>query len=331
MDLYFEKNYGKLYEEIENGTCEIFVFENQFGTIRHLFIKREIPLRFQGEKVYDIVTPYGYGGPVITEVEKGAKQRLIQSFETAFQQYCLDNNIICEFVRFHPIFSNALDFQNCYRIVHRRKTTGTNLSAFDDPVQKEFSKSTRRNVRKALEAGVTFRITVNPKSFRNFKDIYYSTMKRNNAEAIYYFDDDYFSKCLSLLGKNIVLTEAIYEDQVIGMGLSFHYGDLIHTHLSGTLDDYHHLSPAYILQYAITVWGKENGKSLIHDGGGRTASSDDKLFKFKKQFGKNTEFDYYVGDKIWNRKIYKALCELSDTSPDETFFPAYRAKIEVKS
>ncbi|RNF39528.1 GNAT family N-acetyltransferase [Planococcus salinus] len=330
-DLFYEQDYGRLYEKIENGTCELFEFNHRLGKVHHLFIKRPIPEPISGATYYDLVTPYGYGGPVITEVEPGDEKKLAQKFEEAFQKYCFEHRIVSEFVRFHPVFSNALDFEECYEIIHRRKTTGTNLSAFEDPVQKEFSKSTRRNIRKALEAGVTFRITVNPESLKNFKEIYYHTMERNKAEAIYYFDDDYFDNCLSLLGENIVFTEVLYEDQIIGMGLSFFYGDRIHTHLSGTLDDFHHLSPAYVLQYALTVWGKENGMSLIHDGGGRTASPDDKLFKFKKQFGKNTEFDYYIGHKIWNKEIYHQLCELTNTTLNDAFFPAYRAKVEVEA
>ena len=43
------------------------------------FIKREIPLLLDGKKYYDIVTPYGYGGPYIEKcVDKGA---LLESME----------------------------------------------------------------------------------------------------------------------------------------------------------------------------------------------------------------------------------------------------------
>ena len=332
MDLYFEKNYGKLYEEIENGTCEVFIFDNQFGKIRHLFIKKEIPHRIQGEAFFDIVTPYGYGGPLIIEAREGAKRELVQAFETAFQHYCLDSNIVCEFVRFHPIFLNALDFINCYKVVHHRKTTGTNLADFEAPFQEEFSKSTRKSIQKALKAGVEYNIIVNPPSLKNFQNIYHQTMKRLGADDIYFFDDTYFSECLKYFGKNIVLVEVLYEKQVIGMEMHFIYNDVIHTHLSGTLDGYHHLSPVYVMTYAIAKWGKENGFKLIHSGGGRSGDPEDSLFQFKKKFGKNTEFDYYVGYRIWNRKIYKALCELSGTrSTDETFFPAYRKKLKAET
>lgn len=330
-DLYFEKDYGRLYEKIEKGICEVFEFENQFGKIRHLFIKREIPQRIQGDIFFDIVTPYGYGGPIITVIEEGTKSELVHEFKKAFQQYCLNNNIVSEFVRFHPILLNALDFADCYEIVHHRKTTGTNLAASNDPIQEEFSKSTRKSIRKALNAGVEYKVTLNPSNLKAFQNIYHQTMKRVGADDIYLFNDTYFSECLKYFGENIVLVEALYERQVIGMEMHFFYNDLIHTHLSGTLEEYHHLSPVYVMTYAIAKWGKENGFKLIHSGGGRTADPKDSLFQFKKKFGMNTEFDYYVGYKIWDNMSYSTLCELSGTSPDETFFPAYRANIKIET
>ena len=62
LDIYFDKNYGELYEDKENGKCIVFEFESEYGKVRNVFIKREIPISLCDEKKYfDIVTPYGYG------------------------------------------------------------------------------------------------------------------------------------------------------------------------------------------------------------------------------------------------------------------------------
>ncbi|PSL40799.1 acetyltransferase (GNAT) family protein [Planomicrobium soli] len=334
-DIYFDKNYGVLYEEVENGKSELYKFEHPLGEVHHLFIKREIPIHIGEETFYDLVTPYGYGGPIVVNSKEGEKSQLIQAFEEEFQAYCKQNKIVSEFIRFHPILNNAQDFQEYYEIESIRKTVGTNLKEYDDPVQQEFSKTARKNVRKALQAGVEFQITVNPKELKNFKEIYYSTMQRNNAASYYFFDDNYFDKCTELFGDRILLTEVTYQAKVIGIGFNFLYNNILHTNLSGTLEEYHHLSPAYVLQYAITVWGKENGIDLIHDGGGRTNSEDDSLFMFKKQFGKNTRFQFCVGRKIWDEEIYKKLCQAAgvDRDLELDFFPAYRKRVlkEVES
>jgi serine/alanine adding enzyme len=327
IDLYFEPAYGKLYEKVENGTCEIFEYKCSFGTVSHMFIKREIPI---DRSFHDIITPYGYGGPIITVCQEGRKSELVNEFIIAFKHYCENNRIVSEFVRFHPIIGNVHDFSSIYEVKHIRNTIGTNLVAYEDPIQSEFSKSCKKNIKKALRMGVDFRITEQPKDLHDFQKIYYSTMRRNEAAEYYFFGDDYFNKCLKLLGTHIVTVEAIYQEQTIAMGLYFIYNKTIHIHLSGTFSSFLDLSPAYILRYAVTKWGKENGYHLIHHGGGRSNTLDDNLYKFKKQFGKNTEFEFYIGKKVWNAEVYEQLCKFVNVDESVDFFPAYRVIKEAK-
>jgi serine/alanine adding enzyme len=323
-DIYFETNYGKLYEKVENGKTEVFKFETDFGIVQHMFIKRIIDTQIDDIAWYDIITPYGYGGPIIKRCEAGRENELVNEFGHAFAQYCKENNIVSEFIRFHPVIKNSELFKDIYDVIYMRNTVGTNLEDFDDPIQSEFSKSCRKKIRRALREGVKFEVIENPDNFDTFKRIYYSTMDRNKASDYYYFDDDYFNSCLELLGEHIISTKAYYKGETIAEGFYFKYKNIIHIHLSGTLNDYLYLSPAYVLRYAITSWGKENGYKLIHHGGGTTNSETDSLYQFKKQFGKNTEFKFYVGRKIWNEEIYNKLCKLKGVNKEDVFFPAYR-------
>lgn len=309
-DIYFETAYGQLYEKIENGKCEVFHYNGEEGAIRHLYIKKEIPFRLAGETYYELVTPYGYGGPLITQVNEAGKAHLVAAFQHAFREYCLDQNIVSEFVRFHPVLLNAEDFRGCYELTLQRFTTGTNLRDYENPIKEEFSKSKQKSIQKALREGVEYRLIQNPESLKKFKVIYEKTMNRKEAEAIYYFDDGYFDQLLRDFGKHILLVEIVFKGEIIGMSLNFVYGKTIHIHLSGTLFEYRHLSPAFVMRYALALWGKEKGIDLIHEGGGKGRSLDDPLYLLKKQFGKNTDFRYYVSNKIWNPEIYSRLCEL---------------------
>lgn len=324
-DLYFETNYCRLYEEIEGGNCEEFTFTGPLGTVRHLFIKRKISHQYEGKTYYDLTTPYGYGGPLITELpHEENKEKLIAHFSEAFQDYCAEHNIVSEFVRFHPLKGNASDFSSCYEVQFRRYTTGITLKGFDDPIQEEFSKSTRKKIRKALRDGVSYRITTNPDNLDQFVAIYLKTMERIGADALYFFDEAYFANCLDYFSEKLVLVEALHESRVIGAELHFHSGPVLHTHLSGSLIQYSHLNPVYVMTYAIALWAKEQGIELIHSGGGVTTAADDSLYLFKKKFGKNTEFEYYIGYKIWNNEIYQQLAELKNTDAAGEYFPGYR-------
>ena len=325
MDIYFSYEYAVLSALIDGGAAESFLFDSEYGSVVYRFIKREIPKKIDGTQYYDIVTPYGYGGPVLISDSTENRAQLVQGFCEAFDKYCIENNVVSEFVRFHPIYKNADDFKEVYNVRAIRKTVCTDLLCSDDPIRSEFSKSCRKNIKKSLKLGVTYRVTRAPESIDVFIDIYYSTMNRDNAAEYYYFDKKYFDSLLELFKKDLIFVEAVYENKIIAASLCFVSDDKIYIHLSGTLSEYLHLSPAYILRYAVVKWGKENGVRLIHHGGGISNSSDDKLYRFKKQFGLS-DFDFCVGKMIRNREIYSKLCEAVGNSPDDDFFPAYRKR-----
>lgn len=322
-DIYFDDNFGKLYEEIEQGKSEVFRFTSSEGVISTQFIKRIIPIELNGATYYDLITPYGYGGPYIVESEENDKNVLVMEFMKEFKQYCEDNHIVSEFVRFHPIIENQKYFKEAYNTVYLHPTVGTKIKDVDDPVQEEFSKSCRKSIRRALKSGIEYKIIENPENVDDFLKIYYSTMDRNNASSYYYFDKEYFNKCLKYYRKNIILVEAIYKNQVIAAGFYFYYNKILQAHLSGTLTDYLSLSPAYIIKYATAMWAKEHGMEYIHYGGGTSDSLDDPLYLFKKKFTKNTEFEYWIGKKIWNQEIYEKLCKRKQVK-ESNYFPAYR-------
>lgn len=324
IDLYFDENYGKLYEKIENGTQEIFKFEDENGIISNQFIKRGIDIKIDNIQYFDIVTPYGYGGPIIEKIT-GNKEKLLEKYEQEFSKYAKENNIVSEFVRFHPIVKNYENFEKIYNATYMRKTLATNIENYEDPVQSEFSKSCRKTIRQVLKSGVTYKVIENPDNLEDFKRVYYLNMERKNADEYYFFDDEYFNLILKYFKNNIILVESIYEEKVIAAGLYFIYNNIIHVHLSGTDTEYLHLSPAYILKYATAIWAKENNYRLIHYGGGLSNSEEDSLYVFKRKFAQNTDFDFYIGKKIWNKEIYKKLCEAKNVS-DDGFFPAYRKK-----
>lgn len=328
-DIYFSEGYAKLYEPIEPGTAERFVYQAKEGEISHLFLKRKILLpdasgRPQESGWYDLVTPYGYGGPVIESCAEGKKEALTSGFAAAFAAYCQENRVISEFIRFHPVIGNALDFKSVYPVLYSRHTVGTDLTC-PDVMAEEFSKGCRKNIRRALNRGVTWRVTWQPESLDCFKEIYFDTMDRNGADEYYYFDDSYFDSLLHSLREQVVTVEALFEGKVIAMNLSFVSGGTIHIHLSGTRQEYLYLSPAYILRYALMEWGRARGLRVIHHGGGRSGREDDELYLFKKQFGQKTAFDFYIGKKIWNEEVYDKLCVRLGKDTGAAFFPAYRS------
>lgn len=323
LDIYFTKDYVKLNEIIENGEAKFFEVKSKYGHITHSAIKREIHTTVDGEKYYDLISPYGYGGPVVhnyTDLNK-----IVAEFNECFRVYCHNNNIVSEFIRFHPLIQNQFDFKGLYDITYMRKTVGTDFKKFDDTFQSEFSSSARRIIRKLLRnERISFRVHHGFENIKEFIEIYNITMNRQDANQFYYFNNEYFYALKDKLKENILTISVKLDDVIIAMGIFFLSDDVVHDHLNGTRPEYREFSPAYLLKYASMKWGVENGYSKIHYGGGVSNAEDDPVLHFKKRFSKHTEFDFYIGKKIWNEEVYDKLCKMRGMDTNRAFFPAYR-------
>lgn len=323
FDMYFTREYVKLNELIENGEAKFFEIKSKHGHITHSAIKREIHTTVDGEKYYDLISPYGYGGPVVhsyTNLDK-----ILDEFNECFKLYCHNNNIVSEFIRFHPVVQNQIDFKDIYETTYMRNTVGTDFKKFEDTFQNEFSRTARTKIRKRLrDDRFAFHVEKGFTDIESFIDIYNTTMERHNAGQFYYFNREYFYAMKDKFQDDILTISVKFEDEIIAMGLYFLSGDIIHDHLNGTKPEYLEYSPAYLLKYASMKWGVENGYSKIHYGGGVSNAEDDPVLHFKKRFSKHTEFDFYIGKKIWNKEVYNKLCDMRGMDKNRAFFPAYR-------
>ena len=323
-DIYYEAAYGKICELVDDGECCRFELNTANGSVLNQFIKRSVPFLIDGVQYYDIVTPYGYGGPTVLEAID--REKLIEEYHVRFADYCKENHIICEFIRYHPIYQNYLDFSSVYETTFSRHTVGTNLRDYDDPVQSEFGKSARREVRKAESAGVQCVLNVNPTDLQIFKRLYEETMDRNHAGVMYYFPDEYYRFLSNELRDSVLEIQAWLDDEVIASEIYFISGNVMHAHLLGSNNRLLETGGA-ILEAVAARWGKQNGYHYIHHGGGRSSDPEDPLYLYKKKFGKHTEFDFYTGKRIWNKKIYDLAVKMrNDQGPieNEAYFPKYR-------
>lgn len=326
MDIYFDKKYGELYEEKGISSLVNYSLTSELGTIEYNFLKRKIVLESieLEEDWFDIITPYGYGGPCI--LNSRDTKKLVAEFEKEFSKYCKENKIVSEFVTFNPLVGNAEDFKDIYDLNLGKYTVGTDLKYGLETLNKEFSKSTRKQIRGILKNdNISLQMVKSPKSLKEFKEIYYQTMERREASKFYYFDEKYFENLLLDFQEKILLCNVLYKEKIIASSLNLLSNKTIHVHLSGTNTDYLKYSPAYLLKYGVANWGIDNEFEMIHYGGGKTNQKDDSLFLFKKKFGKNTMFKLYYGAKIHNFNMYNYLTEISG-SKDIEFFPKYRIK-----
>lgn len=321
-DVYFLEAYADVSSVLDHGVSEVFSFDGSEGSVKYPFVKREIDSSLAPGR-FDIITPYGYGGPLLPSDLGPVEQRnLACEFMNEFASYCRDNQVVSEFVRFHPLEESSVVFAPLYDAEINRHTVVTQLHG-DDPIMREFDKKVRWRGRKNASLGLTTRI-YKPSTLLPFIELYNLTMDRNRASEYYYFDETYFSSLLASLDDRLILAEAHFEGKLVGAILCLLGAQRIHIHLAGTDPDYLAISPTTSIMHALVTWGVENDYLFIHQGGGRTSAADDSLFQFKKKLGSGLA-DFRMGRVVHDQSVYQTLCVEAGAKDDSGFFPAYRA------
>ncbi|GAA3401994.1 lipid II:glycine glycyltransferase FemX [Paenibacillus hodogayensis] len=325
-DVYFTWGYCKIYEDNGEGLARMFVYSDQDGIICYPFLLRKINdlpiIRGIGieEDCYDISTPYGYGGPLSNVTDSTVRKRLFASFSDAFGQYCRSNNIVTEFVRFHPIIKNYLDYEDVGP-VFLRNTISIDLFGTDQEIMQRFSGENRNRIRKAKKEGLQF-VCSDETNLDHFIRLYYSTMDRNNANSYYYFSDNFFLNTVELLSGHVKLFEVRLNDQVLVSSLFMYYNKYAHYHFMGANKEYLRLAPVNLLISEAAMWAKEQGCQYLHLGGGYI--DKDSLYRFKRTFNEETALDYYVGKKVHRADIYNDILTRLSIDAKAEYFPAYR-------
>jgi hypothetical protein len=324
-DIYFTPQYGRLYERHEGGVCTSFTHQSRLGEVYFQFIKRPLE-QFEGFSDYsDIVTPYGYGGPIFLRVNDDDKPALAAEFGGAFQEYCRENRIVSAFVRFHPVIGNALQFGGVFDdVVPIRKTVAIDL--LKDIFVEEFDRTIRSSYNKAELRQLTVEYDPALKTMDHFISLYYALMDSKNTSDYYYFPKEYFEE-IKKLGDSVELVNAVQDGEIVATVLYLKYNVFIHSHLTASTPAGNICRAVEVIKSNRALRAKEEGFRWNHLGGGFSNEPDDTLLRFKRKFSKGEPLDFYIGKCVYDRDAYDALCALTagrQRQNGDGFFPKYR-------
>ena len=322
-EVYFQWQYVDAFYKNGDGIPKLAYLKENNEYIFHVFLMRDISkdLSIDSSKYnyYDIISPYGYGGLDITS----SNTKLLETFFDNFEKYCIENNIISEFIRFNPLLENHTYYnQNKYEIINISKTVYMKLEN-EEQIWNDLESRCRNTIRKAQKNNLKVISGFDKKQFEEFINIYKETMKRDNADNYYYFNDAFFESIYKNTKQYGKIYTVYYEDKAINSNIILFNGENAHYHLSGTLSEYMNMGANNLALYEIAVDLCKMGYKKFHLGGGYGGDASP-LLKFKKSFNKFGELDFYIGKRIYNQEIYNELCELKNISKEEKYFPAYR-------
>lgn len=314
QDIYFTPAYYSLYQNYGDGEAQCFVFEKDGDIAIYPFLKNPIsPLGYELDKeYYDIQGAYGYNGLVASTDNAD----FIVEFWKEFDAWCQENDIIAEFMRFHPLLNNQRLASPKMKTFFSRHTVSLDLSlSLDEIWMQQFSSKNRNMIRKAEKEGVTI---VESDDYETFRKLYDGTMTNLNAEDYYFFPQSYYEEFKQSFKNESILCLAMFEGKVIA-GSMFMFGKgYAHYHLSARDREYSkYAANNLILWYGIQK-AKEQGCKWFHFGGGTTGDENDSLLLFKQNFSK-TKTEFWIGKRVHNPEVYESIVEQWKTKHPESY------------
>ena len=321
-DVYYYPEYADAFRVNGDGEPICIFYEKDGFRALNVVMKRPVPNPHNNEDLNqycDFVTPYGYGGFLLSDNDPEA----LAGFVKAYEKYCKEEQVVAEFVRFHPVINNAHDVDSLYQVIDLGHTVCMDTSS-EEVIFKNITSKNRNMIRKAEKNGVEIRTGNSKELYLKFEEIYNETMRKVDADAYYFFKEDFYDSIREQLKDNSTIFYAVKEDEIIAMSIILFSEGAMHYHLSASKREYQTYAPTNLILYKAACWGAQNGMRTFHLGGG-LGSREDHLYHFKKEFNRGEDTQFSIGKKVFIQDVYDKLCEVVEADPDATFFPRYRA------
>ncbi|MBR6509594.1 MAG: peptidoglycan bridge formation glycyltransferase FemA/FemB family protein [Clostridia bacterium] len=323
-DVYYLSGYIVAFKLHGDGEPLLLYYESEGLKGINVVMKRDIAdipeLKDELPKgtLFDFSTPYGYGGWLI-EGEMEKSDLLFKEY----QEWCAENHIVCEFVRYHPLLENYNYANSAYDIIMLGNTITLDISS-PEVIWQNITSKNRNVIRKAEKSGVEIKMGNSPEIYEKFIEIYNKTMEHDNADGYYFFGEDFYESIRNDLPQNSLVFYAEKDGEIIAASIMIYEDGKLNYHLSGSLFEYRTFAPSNLLLYKAALWGSDNGFTTFHLGGG-VGSKEDSLFKFKKSFYRQDDLTRFaIGKKVFLQEEYDRLVKIKGNI-DSNFFPKYRA------
>lgn len=320
-DVYYLSGYVKAFQIHGDGEPQLFYYDEKGLRGIYVYMKRKTAI----EGVFDSITPYGYGGFLL---EGDTSEENVKALWAAYVDRMKEENIVNNFVRYHPVLANAVPMKTCSDVIDLGKTVAMDLTS-EEVIWKNIHSKNRNMIRKAEKNGIVIKHGQGLELFDDFIKIYNATMDKDNAEAYYYFKPEFYKSIHEDLKDNYEMFWAEYEGKIIAMSVMIFANGRLNYHLSGSDLQYRNLAPSNLLLYKAAIWGMEKGMKTFHLGGG-VGSGEDNLYKFKIAFNRFSDCQFSIAKHIFDQSKYDELVEeraSRDTNFDREnkFFPLYRS------
>ncbi len=279
------------------------------------------------EDAFDLVTPYGYGGPFAWGPTRASGA---DAFWDAVEAWATDARVVTSFARLSLFLEQLLPWRG--EVADKMPNVVRSLGLEPDVLWMDYAHKVRKNVKRARRAGLQTEIDPDGARLEDFLAIYYATMDRRGAAKGFYFPRSFFEAIVRDLPGQFVFVHVLAGEKVVSTELVLVSAEHAYSFLGGTLPEAFPDRANDLLKHAVHVWAGEAGRAAFVLGGGY--GGPDGIFKYKLSFAPSGEVPFRVGTAVHDadalarlvatRSAHEAANGI-DWAPAEGWFPPYRA------
>lgn len=284
------------------------------------------------EPVWDVVSPYGYPGLLLSEAARRSP-RFAREAVRGLSETLRARGVCSAFFRMHPLLGAGVPalFPEGF-FTPGGETVAMDLTLDDRQLWKAVREGHQWTIKKCMRLGFAPRMVSLRDHVDGVMEIYHDTMDRVQARESYYFGREYFAR-LADVPERVHCCLVDWQGRTAAACIFFECGGIVQAHLGGTRSEFLSRSPFHLLLYFVAEWARARGNRYLHMGGG-VGGSNDRLLQFKRGFSPLL-FPFWTLRLVTDPKAYRELtmrrARAADVPPEEMagagFFPAYRAPI----
>lgn len=286
-----------------------------------------------GDKIYDVVSPYGYPGLLLSDAGRASPDFARQAMQR-LSETLREMGVCSAFFRMHPLLSHGVPelFPEGF-FTAGGETVAMDLTLDEGEMWRGIREGHQWTIKKCKKLGFVPRKVSLIEYIECVTEIYWETMDRVQAKDSYYFGRDYFARLGEMAGQvHCWMVES--EGQPAAACIFFECGGIVQAHLGGTKSQFLDKSPFHLLLYSAAGWARARGNRYLHLGGG-VGGSNDRLLQFKRGFSQ-LRFPFWtlrlITDEWKYRELTTRRAQAAEMPVEEfsrlDFFPAYRAPSE---
>lgn len=311
VDICQTPEYHRIYStRILKSMSRLWVYDNGNDCFAYPFMMTPVFFNsFDNEIIetpyFDISSTYGYSGPLTTSRDKA----FVNEAWIHFDQWAKKEKIIADFTRF-SVYTNAVNIAHPdMEVVHNRLVAISPLNGGEDQFFAGLPSKTRNMIRKAHKNNLEAVELDLDRHLNDFRDLYDSTMQRNDAPEFFAYDDNYYDLLTKLPEGELRLFGVFHDERLISTAMAIIHQTNALYHLGASLNEYSYTGAGNLVLYKMSVELIKSGVRFLNVGGGRTQSEDDPLLRFKKNNALDVA-DYYIGKRIIDSQAYAEVKSL---------------------